>query len=81
MKISKSKSGRIIVELDGSSGFYQAKVQGALTGTISLPPEYGLVDEPGLHQIASLVLSPGSEFEDYKRYYGAVIVKKADRVW
>jgi hypothetical protein len=37
MKISKSKSGRTIVSLDGYSEGYKAFVAGALTGAVSIP--------------------------------------------
>ena len=79
MKKSISKSGRILVELDGFSGYYNAYVSGSLTGIVSLPAAYADEEDEVLVNIAGLCLN-GHDPGDYRRRFDAKVVRKADRI-
>lgn len=80
MKIKTAKSGRVIVELDGYSEGYHAYIQGAITGTVSLPAKYAAKDQDTLSDIAKSCLSDANDGTDNRGYYGARIIRKAGKI-
>ena len=76
MRVEKSKSGRVLVTLDGYSEYYHAFVQGEITGKVSFPPEFARDDNDLLITAAKFCLRDGENGTENRRYYGAKIICK-----
>lgn len=80
MKTKITKSGRVIIDLDGWNEYHRAFIQGAWTGKVSLPAEYTSKDEGELRDIALECLIAGPEKSKNIRLYKAKIIRKLDTV-
>lgn len=80
MEITKSKSGRVVVDLDGYSEYYRAYIQGATTGKVSFPAKCSEKSQDELIEMAKDCLADGWHGTENKQYFGAKIIKKAGKV-
>jgi galactose-1-phosphate uridylyltransferase len=80
MKKRIVKSGRIVVELDGYSEYYQAYVLGAITGAVSFPAKFKNQDDDILADMAKDCLYDKLNGTENTKYYNAKIIRRAGKI-
>lgn len=81
MEKRTSKTGRVIVILNGYDEGYRAYILGAITGVVSLPSKYNDMDNDDLNQIAHDCLCDRNAGTENCKYYNAKIIKKAGKIF
>ncbi|HHT9145682.1 MAG TPA: hypothetical protein ACFYD4_08405 [Candidatus Wunengus sp. YC61] len=81
MEITKSKSGRVVVDLDGYAEYYRAYISGAITGKVSFPAKYAGKSQDVLIEMAKDCLNDKASGTKNAKYYGGKIIRKAGKVF